>query len=73
MWKRCWYNNGGENREESISSATQVSRLISESTAKTVGTFSWGIQCDFRDKLFYLKAEEEIEKKIFLQLGAENK
>lgn len=74
MWKRCWYNDGGENREESISSsATQVSGLISEPTAKTVGTFSWGIPCDFRDKLFYLKAEEEIEKKMFLQLGAENK
>ena len=64
----------GENREESISYATtQVSRLISEPTAKTIGTFSRGILCDFRDKLFFLKAREEIEKKIFLQLGAKNK
>ena len=74
MWKRCSYNDRGENREESISSAvTQVSRLISEPTAKTVGTFSGGILCDFRDKLIFLKTKEEIEKKIFLQLGAKNK
>lgn len=41
--------------------ATQVCGLIADPTAKTVGTLSWGVQCDFGNQLLHLKAEEREE------------